>query len=67
MVKFDFPVYSAPKASPVPEEPLDKMPPNRLVCEICGKTFKTHSEFDRHLEQMHGTPEKTHLTKHTGH
>jgi hypothetical protein len=54
-----------PKAPPVPEEPLDRMPKSGLACEICGRTFKTHSELDRHLEHMHGTPEKTHLKPHT--
>jgi len=63
-----FPVYLAlPKAPPVPEEPLDKRPHGGLICGICGKTFKTHSELDRHMEQMHGQPEKTHIAKHAGH
>jgi hypothetical protein len=60
-----FPVYLVlPKAPPVPEEPLDKMPRGELVCEICGKAFKTHSQLDRHREQMHGSPEKTHTGRH---
>jgi hypothetical protein len=53
-----------PKAPPVPEEPLDKIAPGPLVCEICGKTFKTHSELDRHMENVHGNPEKTHTHPH---
>lgn len=55
-----------PKAPPVPEEPIDRMAPSPLVCNICGKTFKTHSELDRHMEHMHGHPEKTHLGPHVG-
>jgi len=54
-----------PKAPPVPEEPLDQMAPSLLVCRMCGKTFKTHIELDRHTEQMHGQPEKTHTKPHT--
>lgn len=53
-----------PSAPPVPEEPLEKMPHGQLVCAICGKTFKVHSELDRHMENMHGSPEKTHLSRH---
>jgi hypothetical protein len=53
-----------PKAPPVPEEPTDTLPRGELVCEICGKVFKTHSQLDRHLENMHGTPEKTHTAPH---
>jgi hypothetical protein len=47
-----------PKASPVPEEPLDKMPPSQLVCDICGKTFKTHTQLDRHKTTEHEVPEE---------
>ncbi len=56
-----------PKAPPVPEEPLDRLARGPLVCEICGKTFKTHSELDRHMENVHGSPEKTHTTAHPAH
>jgi hypothetical protein len=35
-----------PSAPPVPEEPLEKMPHGKLICEICGKTLKVHSELD---------------------
>jgi hypothetical protein len=53
-----------PKAPPVPEEPLENIPRSNLVCEICGKTFRTHSELDRHMESTHGQPEKTHVRRH---
>jgi len=56
--------HSIPNAPPVPEEPLEQMPKSRLACEICGKTFQTHSELDRHKEQMHGSPEKTYVGRH---
>ncbi|MCW4000313.1 MAG: hypothetical protein NWE93_08730 [Candidatus Bathyarchaeota archaeon] len=55
--------HPLPNAPPVPEEPLEQMPKSRLACEICGKTFRTHSELDRHLEQIHGHPEKTHVQR----
>ena len=54
-----------PKSHPIPEEPLDKLPKSLFACEICGKTFRTHSELDRHKEHLHGNPEKTHLSRHT--
>jgi hypothetical protein len=47
-----------PRAPPVPEEPLETMPPSNLVCEICGKVFKTHSELDRHKTTAHEIPEE---------
>jgi len=53
-----------PKAPPVPEEPTDRLVPGPLVCEICGKTFHAHSQLDRHMEQAHGNPEKTHVKPH---
>ncbi|MGD6853376.1 MAG: C2H2-type zinc finger protein [Candidatus Bathyarchaeia archaeon] len=65
----NFAVRSAPnripEAPPVPEEPLENMPRSNLVCEICGRVFRTHSELDRHMENMHGQPEKTHIRSHT--
>ena len=36
----------------------------RDVCQICGKAFKTHSELDRHMENVHGSPERTHTQPH---
>lgn len=53
-----------PKAPPVPEEPLDRMVPSSLVCRVCGKIFKTHLELDRHMENMHANPERTHVGPH---
>jgi Zinc-finger double-stranded RNA-binding len=47
-----------PKAPPVTEEPLDTMPKSELVCELCGKTFKTHSQLDRHKTTEHEVPEQ---------
>jgi hypothetical protein len=56
--KIPFKIRSTlPKAPPVPEEPLDKMAAGTLVCEICGKVFKTHSQLDRHMETEHESPE----------
>jgi C2H2-type zinc finger len=49
-----------PKA-PIPfEEPLRGIEPGKFACQICGKTFKTKSGLDRHMENMHehGTPER---------
>jgi hypothetical protein len=53
-----------PKAPPLHEEPIRTLEPSKLAFHICGKTFKTHTELDRHMEQMHGTPEKTHTKAH---
>jgi hypothetical protein len=53
-----------PKAPPLHEEPIRGIEAGKFVCEICGKTFKTHSQLDRHMEHMHGTPEKTHIQAH---
>jgi hypothetical protein len=47
-----------PKAPPVPEEPLENMPKSELVCEICGKTFKSHTQLDRHKTTEHEVPEQ---------
>jgi len=58
---------SPPREPPTHEEPIRTTQPSRLECEICGKAFKTHSELDRHLENIHGNPEKTHTGPHSGH
>jgi hypothetical protein len=47
-----------PKAPPVPEEPLENMPKSELVCDICGKTFRTHSQLDRHKTTEHEIAEQ---------
>jgi Zinc finger, C2H2 type. len=49
-----------PKAPPVPEEPLENMPAGPLVCDICGKTFKSHSQLDRHKMSEHEKSEEAH-------
>ncbi|HMK95274.1 MAG TPA: C2H2-type zinc finger protein [Candidatus Limnocylindrales bacterium] len=61
------PIHSRESDSTVHEEPVRTLQPSRLKCEICGKTFKTHSEVDRHMESIHGEPERTHTGAHTGH
>jgi len=60
-------VHSRESDSTVHEEPVRTLEPSRLECEICGKAFKTHTELDRHLENIHGNPEKTHTGPHAGH
>ena len=55
------------ETSPMHEEPVRTVEPSRLACEICGRAFKTHTELDRHMENMHGSPERTHTGPHTGH
>ncbi len=45
------------EAQPVPEEPRENMPPSRLLCQICGKAFKTHTQVDRHMQTDHGVIE----------
>ena len=49
-----------PKAPPLHEEPIRGIEPGKIVCQICGKTLKTHTQLDRHMEHAHGSPEKTH-------
>ena len=53
-----------PKAPSLHEEPIEGYESMKEVCEICGKKFKTHSELDRHMENIHGNPEKTHTGPH---
>ena len=53
-----------PKGPPVHEEPVGGLGMGNDVCRICGKSFKTHSELDRHMENVHGAPEKTHTKPH---
>jgi hypothetical protein len=35
------------------ETPLTGLEPNQIACPICGKTFKSHSEKDRHMDTTH--------------
>jgi hypothetical protein len=53
-----------PKGPPLHEEPVGGQLLGKEVCKICGKSFKTHSELDRHVENVHGEPEKTHTGPH---
>ena len=48
------------RAPPVPDEPLERMPKSDLVCDICGKTFKVHSELDRHKTSVHERSDEAH-------
>jgi hypothetical protein len=36
------------------------MPKSALVCDICGKTFKSHSQLDRHKTSEHEKSEEAH-------
>jgi hypothetical protein len=56
-----------PKAPTLHEEPIQGLSSEKEVCKICGKTFKTHTQLDRHMENEHGNPEKTHTKPHTMH
>ena len=56
--------FILPNAPSLHEEPIRGIYANKEVCKICGKTFKTHSQLDRHMEQMHGHPEETHISPH---
>ncbi len=49
---------SLPQVPAPPEEPLRGLEPGKLVCTICGKTFRTTNGLRRHRENMHGTPER---------
>jgi len=47
-----------PQVPAPPEEPLRGLEPGKLVCTICGKTFKTKNGLNRHRENMHGHPDR---------
>ncbi len=57
-----------PEASSLHEESISGLEVGKEVgkevCQICGKAFRTHSELDRHVENVHGAPEKTHTRPH---
>jgi hypothetical protein len=53
-----------PKGLSLHEEPAGGLVMGKEICKICGKSFKTHSELDRHIENVHGAPEKTHTKPH---
>ena len=53
-----------PKGPPLHEKPVGGLVLGKEVCRICGKSFKAHSEIDRHMENVHGAPEKTHTGPH---
>jgi len=57
-------IPSLPKTPPLHEEPIQGRGSEKEICKICGKSFKTHSELDRHVENAHGAPEKTHTGPH---
>lgn len=54
-----------PQAPPLHEEPLRGIEAGKLSCRICGKTFTNKTRLTRHMEHMHGTPEKTHTKDHS--
>jgi predicted RNA-binding Zn-ribbon protein involved in translation (DUF1610 family) len=35
------------------EIPISGVEPSKIPCPDCGKTFKTHSEMDRHRDTTH--------------
>jgi predicted transcriptional regulator len=47
-----------PKAPPLHEEPIGGMEPGEMVCEICGKAFKTKSQLERHMLTEHELSEE---------
>jgi hypothetical protein len=53
-----------PKAPSLHEEPIQGLSSEKEVCKVCGNTFKTHTQLDRHMENEHGNPEKTHIQNH---
>ena len=46
-----------PKMPPMHDESMSGLEVGKEVgkgvCQICGKAFKTHSELDRHIENIH--------------
>lgn len=49
-----------PQAPSPHEEPIGGINIHRIPCQICGKTFETKSQLDRHKETVHehGTHER---------
>jgi stress-induced morphogen len=45
------------KAPAVHEEPLRGIDPSKINCEICGKAFTGKSQLERHMLNMHESPE----------
>ena len=35
------------------EIPVSGIEPSQIPCPVCGKTFKTNSEMERHMDSMH--------------
>ena len=35
------------------EIPISGIEPSQILCPDCGKTFKTHSEMERHRDTTH--------------
>ena len=33
--------------------PMGGIKPHQVPCPVCGKTFKTHSEMERHKDSTH--------------
>ena len=62
-----FKIQSYSREPPKHEEPIRTAEPSKLECHICGKVFKAHAELDRHMENTHGNPEKTHTKPHFAH
>ena len=46
-----------PKAPPLHEEPLRGIDPSKINCEICGKSFTNKSQLERHMLNVHESPE----------
>ncbi len=50
------PFHEPPKASSL-DEPIAGVKPKQVACPICGKTFDTKSEMERHERTTHETLE----------
>ncbi|MCW3995613.1 MAG: hypothetical protein NWE98_05630 [Candidatus Bathyarchaeota archaeon] len=46
-----------PQAPPLHEEPIRGIEVGKVICQICGKAFKTHAQMDRHMLTEHKSPE----------
>jgi hypothetical protein len=46
-----------PKAPPLHEEPLRGIDPSKMNCEICGKAFTNKGQMNRHMLNVHESPE----------
>jgi hypothetical protein len=46
-------LFHEPRGPSSLDEPIAGIAPSKVACPICGRTFNTKSEMERHKETMH--------------